>query len=661
VDSQRLSDTARGLLGSVTRRARTATSAATSAVGGSRDVDALLQDPGLVASLERYAVEHDLPLAQVRAEAATHLAEMAASHDPRATRSWDKLGAWIMRAHDVLVDEEDIVRLKALDREHSLALVFSHRSYLDGWVLPNVLASRRFSPLYTFGGANLDLPVVGDLVSRTGVIFIKRATKDIPVYRLTLRAYIAHLVAQRANLAWSIEGGRTRTGKLRPPVHGILRYLSDAAEASSGPEVYLVPVSIVYDQLHEVAGMTAEARGSRKRPEDLGWLIRFARSQGGRLGRAYVSIGEPLPLRERMAALRASGNDTSQAVERIAIDASHRINRATPVTTTAVVCLALLGADRALTFDRVLDTVDPLARYIADRRWPVAGAASLTDKSTIRRALQELVASGVLTVFDAGIEPVWRIAPDQHLVAAFYRNTVIHILVERAIGEVSLLDAMAAPAGADAERAAWERAKALRDLLKFEFFFPGRDDFEQELRAELALMSPISPAAPGTLTPAAARTILETTDLHVAHLVLRPFVDAYLVVADRLAAAGDSAVAEADVLEEALQVGQQWELERRIASAESVSLELYKTALRLAAHRDLLAGDDAVGMDDASSTDRAAGKAGEPGPNGEHPAYQGVSLKARRAAFLAELQGVATQLDEIARIEATRRSTRGVR
>ena len=101
--------------------------------------------------------------------------------------------------------EEDIVRLKALDREHSLAIVFSHRSYLDGWVLPNVLASRRFSPLYTFGGANLDLPVVGDLVSRTGVIFIKRATKEIPVYRLTLRAYIAHLVKRRSNMAWSID------------------------------------------------------------------------------------------------------------------------------------------------------------------------------------------------------------------------------------------------------------------------------------------------------------------------------------------------------------------------------------------------------------------------------------------------------------------------
>jgi glycerol-3-phosphate O-acyltransferase len=631
VDAQRLAETARGWVGSATRRAREAVVAVT---GSGPDIEELLADPGLAASLERYAAEHDLPIGPVRAEAAEHLHEMVATHNPRATQSWDKLGAWIMRAHDVLVDEEDMARLKALDREHCLAIVFSHRSYLDGWVLPNVMASRRFSPLFTFGGANLDLPVVGALVSRTGIIFIKRETKEMPVYRLTLRAYISHLVQRRANLAWSIEGGRTRTGKLRPPVHGILRYLSDAAEASDGPDVMLVPVSIVYDQLHEVAGMTAEARGSRKRPEDLGWLIRFARSQGGRLGRAYVSIGEPFPLRQRMATLRAEGNDTSQAVERVAIDASHRINRATPVTTVAVVCLALLGADRALTFERVLDTVEPLARYIRDRRWPVAGAANLTDRSTIRRALQELVASGVLTVFEAGTEPVWRIARDQHLVAAFYRNTVIHILVDRAIGEVALLDAIAAGEGADVERAAWERAKALRDLLKFEFFFPGRDDFERELRGELALMAPVGA---GPLTLDSARALLDGSDLYVANLVLRPFVDAYLVVADRLAAAGDSAVNEADVLDEALRVGQQWELERRIASAESVSLELYRTGLRLARHRGLLGGE------------------------GADTAYPGESLGARRAAFLVELQDVATQLDTIARITQASRSARGLR
>jgi glycerol-3-phosphate O-acyltransferase len=53
-------------------------------------------------------------------------------------------------------------------------------------------------------------------------------------------------VQNHTNLSWSIEGGRTRTGKLRPPVYGILRYITDAVDEIDGPEVYLVPTSIVY-------------------------------------------------------------------------------------------------------------------------------------------------------------------------------------------------------------------------------------------------------------------------------------------------------------------------------------------------------------------------------------------------------------------------------
>ena len=623
-------------------------------VDDATEPDEVLEDPVLAAALQRYATEHSVPLEQVRTQARGHLGEMLASHSERATSTWHRFGSWMLRAHDVLVDEEVLVRLRELDRQHSLALVFSHRSYLDGWVLPLTLAARRFSPTFTFGGANLDLPLIGQLASHTGVIFIRRSTADVPIYRLALRGYISYLVRHKANLAWSIEGGRTRTGKLRPPVHGILRYVTDAAQAAGpqAPDVLLVPIAIVYDQLHEVGRMTAEAKGGRKRPEDFRWLVSFARSQQRRLGRAYLAVGEPIALRERTAALQAEGNDTTRIVERLALDVSHRINRATPVTVTAIVCLALLGADRALTFDRVLDTVSPLARYIAERRWPVAGAATLTDRSTIRRALQELVASNVLSCHDSGTEPVWRIAPDQHLVAAFYRNTVIHILVERAIGEVALLAAAGAPAddgpnaggpanaspaqegGAEpAVELGWEQALQLRDLLKFEFFFPSREEFRDDLLAEWALLAPDTD---GRLTGAQALHLLTQARPHLAHLVLRPFLDAYHVVADRLVAAGGASLdasAQQALLTDALGVGQQWELQRRIASAESVSLELFRTGLKLAAHRGLL----------TVPSDAPVDRAGEP------------DLAARRRAFRDEIAAVVARLDEIA--ELARRAT----
>ncbi|OBJ50066.1 lysophospholipid acyltransferase [Mycobacterium sp. 1423905.2] len=532
--------------------------------------------------------------ASVRAEAAGYLREMAASLNERPVQAWRSFSRWLMRAYDVLVDEDQIAALRKLDRKATLAFAFSHRSYLDGLLLPEAIVANRLSPALTFGGANLNFFPMGGWAKRTGTIFIRRQTKDIPVYRFVLRAYAAQLVQNHANLTWSIEGGRTRTGKLRPPVFGILRYLTDAVDEIDGPEAYLIPTSIVYDQLHEVAAMTNEAYGAVKRPEDFRFLIRLARQQGERLGRAYLDFGEPLPLRKRLEELRAEESATGTEVERIALDVEHRINRATPVTPTAVVSLALLGADRSLSISEVLATVQPLASYIAARHWTVAGAADLTNRSTIRWTLHQMVASGVLSVYDAGTEAVWGICPDKHLVAAFYRNTAIHILVDRAIAETALLAAAdiadSAGDGSVAPATVRDEALRLRELLKFEFLFSARAQFEMELADEVRLIGAVDTSK--AANAGAVRGLLESADVLLAHLVLRPFLDAYHIVADRLAALEDEALDEDAFLAECLEVGKQWELQRRIANAESRSMELFKTALRLARHRELIDGSD---------------------------------------------------------------------
>ena len=556
------------------------------------EVVQLLGAPWYEDRLIKLAKELERDPESVRAEAAGYLREMAPSMDERAVAAWSGFSRWLMRAYDVLVDEDQIAQLRKLDRKAALAFAFSHRSYLDGMLLPEVILANRLKPALTFGGSNMNFFPLGTWAKRTGTIFIRRQTKDIPVYRLALRAYTAQLVQNHANLTWSIEGGRTRTGKLRPPVFGILRYITDAVDEIDGPEVYLVPVSIVYDQLHEVEAMTTEAYGAVKRPEDLRFMIRLARQQGQRLGRAYLDFGEPLPLRKRLLELRADRSGTGTEIERIALDVEHRINRATPVTPTAVVSLALLGADRSLSISEVLATVHPLASYIAARNWSVAGAADLTNRSTIRWTLHQLVASGVVSVYDAGTEAVWGIGEDQHLVAAFYRNTAIHILVDRAIAETALLAAAETSVdGSVLPATVRDEALSLRELLKFEFLFSARAQFEKDLADEIRLIGPVEDTTKSA-SAAEVRRLLESADLLLAHLVLRPFLDAYHIVADRLAAHEDESFDEGAFLAECLEVGKQWELQRRIASAESRSMELFKTALRLARHRELVDGFD---------------------------------------------------------------------
>ncbi|BBX58245.1 Glycerol-3-phosphate acyltransferase [Mycobacterium shottsii] len=559
------------------------------------EVAELMSAPWYDERLAKLAAELGRDPDGVRAEAAGYLREMVATLDERAVQAWRGFSRWLMRAYDVLVDEDQIAQLRKLDRKATLAFAFSHRSYLDGMLLPEVIQANRLSPALTFGGANLNFFPMGAWAKRAGAIFIRRQTKDIPVYRFVLRAYAAQLVQNHANLTWSIEGGRTRTGKLRPPVFGILRYIADAVDEIDGPEVYLVPTSIVYDQLHEVEAMTTEAYGAVKRPEDLRFLVRLARQQGERLGRAFLDFGEPLPLRKRLEELRTDESGTGTEIERIALDVEHRINRATPVTPTAVVSLALLGADRSLSISEVLSTVRPLASYIAARNWAVAGAADLTNRSTIRWTLHQMVASGVVRVYDAGTEAVWGIGEDQHLVAAFYRNTAIHILVDRAIAEMALLAAaeisvMSADSSV-APATVRDEALRLRELLKFEFLFSARAQFEKDLADEVRLIGPVEDITKAVNT-ADVRELLESADLLLAHLVLRPFLDAYHIVADRLAALEDESFDEEAFLAECLDVGKQWELQRRIANAESRSMELFKTALRLARHRELVDGAD---------------------------------------------------------------------
>src|SRR4030095_1527569 len=100
--------------------------------------------------------------------------------------------------------------------------------------------------------------------------FIRRSFKDNEVYKFVLRQYIDYLIEKRFTLEWYIEGTRSRSGKLMPPRFGLLAYVVDAYRRAKSEDVILVPVSIVYDQIHDAVSYDAEERGGRKEKESFG-------------------------------------------------------------------------------------------------------------------------------------------------------------------------------------------------------------------------------------------------------------------------------------------------------------------------------------------------------------------------------------------------------
>lgn len=524
------------------------------------------------------------PVDEVLADATDCLQEVAAVQSRLAIDAWRA----VMRpmhanAWDVDVDVESLERLREINKRSGLIFLPSHRSYSDPLVLAQVLHDHDFPRNHLLGGANLSFWPLGPLGKRAGVIFIRRTFGDDQIYKLAVREYLAHLVAKRFNIEWYIEGGRTRTGKLRPPKFGLLAYLVRALDDPRVEDVTLVPVSLVYDQLQEVGLMVAEQSGAKKKAEGLKWLADYMRAQRRKVGTVQVRFGDPFSLR---TALDEAGEGPAQ-LEKVAFRICDGINHATPLASTSLVTLALLGVrDRALTLEQVARVVAPLLDHVADRAIP-GPVAELRNPHALKAVLEALEEAGVVACYDGGTEPVWSIPEERRHVAAFYRNGALHHFTTRAIVELCLLRASTDPPEGDPLDAATEDAMALRDLLKFEFFFPDRASFLDELRTELEHMDPdwrTSLAEPG----GPARLIASRRTL-VAHRALRSFLDAQLVVAEQLAGLDPRTAIDRDqFVERCLGVGRQMLLQGRVHSAESNSQELYLAALRLAANRDLV-------------------------------------------------------------------------
>jgi glycerol-3-phosphate O-acyltransferase len=519
---------------------------------------------------------------------------MIARHDPVAVAAYKGMGSLFSRRYRVDVDHEGLNRMRELDAEHAIVWLPSHRSYLDMFYLEQVAQDAGIRPAFVLGGDNLDFWPIGPILRRAGVLYIRRSTHDDPVYRFALRTYLGYLVSTGQNLTWSIEGGRSRTGKLRPPRYGALRYVVDAVRNSEGPDPMIVPVSVVYEQLAEVAAMTAEARGGSKKPEGIGWLLRFARMQPDRMSTVRIDFGEPIEMRKRIRELDRDPRAKGQEVERLALEVCHRINRATPAIPTAVVTLALLGAERALTLDETIEAISPILTYLTSHPTaPHTLGAELRDAGWVRSTLDQLTDAGVLKRFTGGDQTVWHIAHDQHLIAAFYRNTLIHLLVNRAIAELAMFMAREHATG-DLRESIWNHALSLRQLLKFDFFFSTRAEFADEMLAEVGLIDPNwegRKVREPIVTRAQIDLWFERSKPHLAHIILRPFFDAYRVVADQLARwPHDREVDQDMLLERCLGYGQQQVLQANLHSAESVTLELFRNALKLADNKGLLAG-----------------------------------------------------------------------
>ena len=551
--------------------------------------------PEILASTRFRAGLKKIPGATVE-EAGKMLDELATGWSRASVDIVSVLGRMLSRGFDPEIDYEEfqVAAMRSRLEAHPAVLLFSHRSYIDGAVVPVAMQENRLPPVHVFAGINLSFGLMGPLLRRSGVIFIRRNIGGDPIYKYVLREFVGYIVEKRFNLSWSIEGTRSRTGKMLPPKLGLLAYVADAYLDGRSEDILLQPVSISFDQLHETDEYAAYAQGGEKTPEGVGWLYNFIKAQGERsYGKIYVRFPEAVSMREYLGTphgpLAQDEGAKRLALQKMSFQVAWRILRATPVTATGLASALLLTTrGAALTLGQLHHTMQGSLDYLERKQTPVSTSAlRLRTRDGVRAAVDALSNGHPITRVDGGREPVWRIESKNEHAAAFYRNSVIHAFLETSIVELALAHArQTQDSRGDRVQAFWDQAMRLRDLLKFDFYFADSAAFRGNIAEELAWNQDWEAhvAAGGDEIDA---MLLGKRPL-MADSMLRVFFEAYEIVADVLRDA-PADIGQQELTDLALGLGRQYVAQARVRTSEPVSTLLFATAYQVVVDQGLVA------------------------------------------------------------------------
>ncbi len=200
---------------------------------------------------------------------------------------------------------------------HPTMLVSSHRSHLDYILLGIIFNAKGLRNLRFAAGDNLtSMPWVGRRFVSYGAFSVYRSKANSRSYFFDLAEQVTGMMTSGENVIVFPEGGRSYSGAMLEMKSGILAATIMAAGRMPDKTFRYIPMTVVYDELPELAYFGMLDKGKRLRAESkdgikkiLGNLYYFGADLfafgslmllsrfGRRYGKVYVDYGSPIDVR----------------------------------------------------------------------------------------------------------------------------------------------------------------------------------------------------------------------------------------------------------------------------------------------------------------------------------------------------------------------------
>ncbi|MEM6639255.1 MAG: glycerol-3-phosphate 1-O-acyltransferase PlsB [Pseudomonadota bacterium] len=400
-------------------------------------VDALLDTPGVRAEIINQAKANDWPLERARSKARKYAKEIAADYSYPVIRFMDIFLGWLWNKLYRGVEFSHFDRLQSVSDGNTVIYVPCHRSHMDYLLLSYLLYERGLVPPHIAAGVNLNLPVVGSILRRSGAFFIRRSFRGNRLYARVFDAYLRRNIARGVSIEYFVEGTRSRTGRLLTHKGGLLSMTVHSYLQDQQRPVVFVPIYIGYDKLAEGRSYLSELGGKPKRSESLGGVLRAARILRNDFGHVHVNIGEPIHLHEALDAQAPEWRERTYTpddkpeflkplVDTLGQQILRRVNRAAAVTPVNLLALALLSTPKQAMIET--DLVRQIDLYLSLLRTvPYSDLVTLPNLDG-RGVVAYGEGLGVISRREHALGDVVHLEGINAVLMTYSRNNVLHLL-----------------------------------------------------------------------------------------------------------------------------------------------------------------------------------------------------------------------------------------
>jgi len=395
----------------------------------------LLNMPAVRAAIAGEAQTKSTSLSAAQKSAREFALEIASDYTYAVVQAFSLFLTWVWNKVYNGIEVHNFERVTAVAPGHGIVYVPCHRSHADYLLLSYIIFNRGLMVPHIAAGANLNLPLVGSILRRSGAFFLRRKFKGEALYAAVFLEYLHLMIDRGFPIEYFIEGGRSRSGRMLPPKAGILAMTIQSFVRSRSRPLVFIPVYIGYEKLMEGGSYLAELHGRPKQSESLSDLLSAARLLKRNFGKVHVNFGPPLALAEFLDAQHPAWRNEEfdahapwlrSAVDATATALARRINALVVVNPVNLVAVTLLSTPKNAADLRLLQKQIEHVQFLLDAApWAESIVPCRMPAAEVIDYVQQL---DLVQCHAHPLGDMIRADEQQAALLAYFRNNVLHLL-----------------------------------------------------------------------------------------------------------------------------------------------------------------------------------------------------------------------------------------